>query len=91
MRIFVGNLPWSLREEDLRKIFSVKGEVKDVTIIFDNQGRSKGFGFVEMPNEEEAKDAIKNLNGYEVVDPKNPDNKRRLRVDEARPLKSKKE
>jgi len=88
MRIFVGNLPWSLRDEDLRKIFSEKGEVAEATVIFDKQGRSKGFGFVEMPNEDEARTAIKELNGSEITDPQNSANKRQIKVDEARPMRN---
>jgi len=87
MRIFVGNLPWSLKDEDLKNLFAEKGEVTDASIISDKEGRSKGFGFVEMPNEEEAKKAIKELNGFEITDPQNPDNKRQLKVDEAKPMK----
>ncbi|MFT3795000.1 RNA recognition motif domain-containing protein [Flavobacterium sp.] len=64
MNIFVGSLPFSLEEADLRASFEAYGTVDSVKIINDKfTGRSKGFGFVEMPNDEEAEQAIQELNG----------------------------
>ncbi|MBT8421063.1 MAG: RNA-binding protein [Gammaproteobacteria bacterium] len=63
MNIYVGNLPYSVTEDDLREAFSEFGETSSVTIISDKfSGQSKGFGFVEMPNNSEADAAIKALN-----------------------------
>ncbi|AWH84027.1 RNA-binding protein [Flavobacterium album] len=67
MNIFVGSLPFSIEEADLRESFEAYGSVDSVKIITDKfTGRSKGFGFVEMPNEEEAQKAIDELNGATV-------------------------
>ncbi|MXN92068.1 RNA-binding protein [Flavobacterium sp. Sd200] len=67
MNIFVGSLPFSLNEADLRESFEAYGPVDSVKIITDKiTGRSKGFGFVEMPNEEEGQKAIDELNGATV-------------------------
>lgn len=67
MNIFVGSLPFSLEESELQEFFEEYGEVTSAKIITDRfSGRSKGFGFVEMPNDEEAKKAIEELNGAEV-------------------------
>jgi RNA recognition motif-containing protein len=67
MNIFVGSLPFKIEESELQEIFEEYGEVSSVKIIMDRAtGRSKGFGFVEMPNEEEAKKAIEELNNAEV-------------------------
>nr|VFJ56987.1 MAG: RNA recognition motif. (a.k.a. RRM, RBD, or RNP domain) [Candidatus Kentron sp. DK]VFJ57951.1 MAG: RNA recognition motif. (a.k.a. RRM, RBD, or RNP domain) [Candidatus Kentron sp. DK] len=63
MNIYVGNLPYSVTEDDLREEFSKFGELESATIISDKfSGQSKGFGFVEMPNNSEADAAIKALN-----------------------------
>ena len=79
MNIYVGNLPYSTTEDELREAFSQHGEVASVNIISDRYtGQSKGFGFVEMPNNEEALAAIEGLNGKEL-------DGRTLRVDQARP------
>ncbi len=79
MNIYVGNIPYRLSEEDLKEIFQEYGTVESVKIITDRfSGRSKGFGFVEMPNEEEAKKAVEELNEAEVEG-------RSLRVNEAKP------
>jgi len=68
MNIFVGSLPFSLEEADLRESFEAYGAVDSVKIITDKfTGRSKGFGFVEMPNEEEGQKAIDELNGATVA------------------------
>ena len=62
--IYVGNLAWSVTNEDLRDLFSQFGTVKTAQVIDDREtGRSRGFGFVEMENDEEAQKAIEALNG----------------------------
>lgn len=67
MNIFVGSLPFSIDEADLRESFEAYGAVDSVKIISDKfTGRSKGFGFVEMPNDDEAQKAIDELNGATV-------------------------
>jgi len=67
MNIYVGNLHFNVSEDELRKAFEEYGEVASVKIITDKySGRSKGFGFVEMLNDSEAKNAIENLNGTEI-------------------------
>jgi RNA recognition motif-containing protein len=67
MNIFVGSLPYSLDESELREMFEEYGEVSSAKIITDKfSGRSKGFGFVEMPDDEAAKKAIDGLNESEV-------------------------
>lgn len=67
MNIFVGSLPFRLEEAELSKYFEKFGEVNSVKIITDKfTGRSKGFGFVEMPDDEQAKLAIDALNGSEI-------------------------
>lgn len=67
MNIFIGSLPFSLHEDELKEFFEEFGEVTSAKIITDKfTGRSKGFGFVEMPDEEAAKKAIEELNGAEV-------------------------
>lgn len=78
MRLYVGNLPWSVDDDGLRELFSAHGEVTDVKVIEDREtGRSRGFGFVEMPDEVGAA-AIAALNGTEI-------DGRALRVNEAEP------
>jgi RNA recognition motif-containing protein len=67
MNIFVGSLPWSIEEADLRESFEAYGTVESAKVITDKfTGRSKGFGFVEMPNDDEALKAIEELNGATV-------------------------
>ncbi|WP_333694282.1 RNA recognition motif domain-containing protein [Flavobacterium sp.] len=67
MNIFVGSLPWSIEEADLRESFEAYGAVDSVKVVTDKfTGRSKGFGFVEMPNDEEGQKAIDELNGATV-------------------------
>jgi RNA recognition motif-containing protein len=67
MNIFVGSLPFQLEEADLKELFEAYGEVSTVKLIIDREsGRSKGFGFVEMPDDEAAQSAITGLNGSEV-------------------------
>ncbi len=68
MNIFVAKMDYSLQEADLRDAFEEFGEVSSVKIIMDREtGRSKGFGFVEMPSDEEARAAIKQLDGRELI------------------------
>ena len=79
MNIYVGNLSYEVTEEDLKEVFEGFGGVETIKIIKDNYtGRSKGFGFVEMPDSAEAKSAIDGLNGKELKG-------RELNVNEARP------
>jgi len=67
MNLYVGSLPFKISEAELKELFKEYGEVTSVKIIIDKySGKSKGFGFVEMLNEAEAKKAIKELNGAEV-------------------------
>jgi len=67
MNIYVGNLPQGASEEELREIFSKYGEVASVTLIKDRfSGQSKGFGFVEMPDNSQADQVIKALNKSEM-------------------------
>ncbi|MFY8188689.1 MAG: RNA recognition motif domain-containing protein [Flavobacterium sp.] len=67
MNIFVGSLPWSIEEADLRESFEVYGTVDSAKVVTDKfTGKSKGFGFVEMPNDDEALKAIEELNGASV-------------------------
>jgi RNA recognition motif-containing protein len=67
MNIYVGNLSWNLKDQDLLNLFASHGEVASAKIVTDKfTGRSKGFGFVEMPNDDQAQAAIAALNGTEV-------------------------
>ncbi len=78
MKIYVGNLSYDTSEDDLRKAFEAHGQVDSVAIISDQySGRSKGFGFVEMSNETEAKAAMESLNDSDLQG-------RTLKVNEAR-------
>ena len=79
MKIYVGNLSYSSTEEDIRAGFQEFGTVDSADLIMDrNTGRSKGFAFVEMSNEAEAKAAIQGMNGKDL-------DGRSLNVNEARP------
>ena len=79
MNIYVGNLSYEVSEEDLQKAFEGFGRIESVTIIKDNySGRSKGFGFVEMPDNADAQAAIDGLNEKELKG-------RALKVNTARP------
>jgi len=81
MNIYVGNLPYSVTEADLTDAFSAFGQVDSVTLISDKfSGQSKGFGFVEMPNNSEADAAIKALN-------ESPFKGRNIKVNQAKPRK----
>ena len=67
MNIYVGSLHFQMSEAELKETFEKYGEVTSVKIIIDkDSGKSKGFGFIEMPNDAEAKKAIGELNGTEV-------------------------
>jgi RNA recognition motif-containing protein len=79
MNIYVGNLSYDATEDDLRQAFSALGQVDSVRVITDKfSGKSKGFGFVEMPNNNEATAAITAINGKMLRG-------REVRVNEARP------
>ena len=81
MNIYVGNLPYSVTEDELRNLFGEFGEVSSANIITDRYtGKSKGFGFVEMPNQQEAGGAIGNINDSSVQG-------RNVKVSQARPQK----
>ena len=68
MNIFVGSLPYRYQEDELSALFSNYGEVQNARIIKDRiTGRSKGYGFVEMPDDQAAQRAINELNGSEVM------------------------
>lgn len=68
-KIFVGNLSWKTTEEQLKAFFEVCGQVVSAKIVTDKTtGRSKGFGFVEMADEEAASNAIRELNGKPLLD-----------------------
>jgi RNA recognition motif-containing protein len=78
-KLFVGNLSFSLGENELKQLFEQKGGVESVTVMRDlGTGRSRGFAFVEMSTDEEAQKAITELNGFAVEG-------RNLTVNEARP------
>jgi len=79
LNIYVGNLPYSVNEDDLRNLFSEFGEVSNAHVISDRDtGRSKGFGFVEMENSEDGQKAIEALDGSDLQG-------RNVRVNEAKP------
>ena len=79
MNIFVGNLSFDTRDEGLREAFAAFGSVSSAQVVMDrDSGRSRGFGFVEMPNDAEAREAISALNGSELGG-------RPVTVNEARP------
>jgi len=83
--IFVGNLPFSVGEEQLQELFGQKGTVDSVTVMRDAYtGRSRGFGFVNMASDEEAQKAIEELNGYSL-------DERNLTVNEARPKRDRRQ
>ena len=78
-KIFVGNLAFTANEDEVRSLFELHGAVESVSIVTDRDtGRSRGFAFVEMPDDEEAEQAIAALNGTEMGG-------RRLNINEARP------
>jgi RNA recognition motif-containing protein len=82
MNMYVGNLAYTVTEEDLTEIFTEFGEIASINIIKDRySGQSKGFGFVEMPDNSEADKAIKALNGSQLKG-------RDIKVNQARPKSS---
>jgi len=79
MNIYAGNLSFDVKEENLQAAFEAFGKVSSVTIVRDKySGQPRGFGFVEMPDQNEARTAIANLNGKELLG-------RQMSVNEARP------
>ncbi len=81
MEIYVGNLLFDVTEDDLRELFGKFGEITEVRLIMDKfHGKSKGFAFIEMPSEDEARKAIEEINDTEFKE-------RTLRVKEANPKK----
>ncbi len=79
MRIYVGNLPYSVTDDDLQEMFSEFGELTSAEVVKDKfSGQSKGFGFVDMPDNADAEEAIRSLNDQPVQG-------RKLTVNEARP------
>ena len=78
-KLFVGSLAWATNDDSLKDFFSAAGNVVSANVIMDREsGRSKGFGFVEMSSDEEAKKAVDQLNGKEL-------DGRPIVVNEARP------
>lgn len=83
MKIYVGNLPYSVRDNELEEMFNTYGEVTSATVIIEREtNRSKGFGFVEMSNNTEATKAITEMNNKEF-------DGRGLKVSEAKPREDK--
>jgi len=79
LKIYVGNLSFETTDEDLSREFAVYGEVASSNVVSDRDtGRSRGFGFVDMPSDDEAKAAIAGLNGKDIMG-------RTLTVNESRP------
>ncbi|ASQ89622.1 RNA-binding protein [Prosthecochloris sp. GSB1] len=79
MNIYIGNLPYSVTDDDLRDAFAQFGQVDRANIIIDKfTGRSKGFGFIEMPDASEAETAIESMNDTDFKG-------RTIKVNEARP------
>ena len=81
-KLYVGNLPYSFRDEDLQQAFAAHGSVSSAKVMMERDtGRSKGFGFVEMGSDAEAQAAIKGMNGQAMGG-------RNLVVNEARPMEA---
>ncbi len=79
MNIYVGNLPYGASDSELEEVFGAHGNVDKASVIIDRaSGRSRGFGFVEMASDDEARAAIEALNGFEM-------DGRNLTVNEAKP------
>ncbi|MBC7833511.1 MAG: RNA-binding protein, partial [Phycisphaerales bacterium] len=79
MKLYVGNLPFSMTDNELREAFGAHGNVDSASVVMDREtGRSRGFGFVEMTNDQEARAAIEAMNGQSMGG-------RALVVNEARP------
>jgi len=80
VKIYVGNLPWSVKDKELMDLFAKFGEITEATVISDKfSGRSKGFGFVTFAAKENADAAIAEMNGKEIEG-------RGLKVSEAKPM-----
>ena len=80
MKVYVGNLPFSVDDSVLRELFSSYGDIEEVTVIKDKfSGRSKGFGFVTFKEDEDAKKAISEMDEKEVEG-------RKIKVNEAKPM-----
>jgi|GEM_PF-820705 RNA recognition motif-containing protein len=85
INIYVGNLPYSVKSEELREAFEAYGDVASAEVIFDRRTkRSRGYGFVEMNNDDDAREAISSLNGSDFQG-------RELRVDESQAKEQKPE
>ncbi len=81
-KLYVGNLPYTVRDEDLQQAFSAYGSVNSAKVMMERDtGRSKGFGFVEMGNDAEAQAAVEGMNGQSLGG-------RSLVVNEARPMEA---
>ncbi len=81
-KLYVGNLAWATNDESLKNAFSAAGQVESATVITDKMsGRSRGFGFVEMANDDEATKAIEMFNGKDL-------DGRKITVNEARPMEA---
>ncbi|MEE2643110.1 MAG: RNA-binding protein [Planctomycetota bacterium] len=79
MNLFVGNLSYEVTDDNLREAFEAYGAVASAKVLLDREtGRSRGFGFVEMPNDDEARNAMENLNLQKISG-------RAIQVNEARP------
>lgn len=80
MKVYVGNLPWSIDDGKLKELFASYGEIEEANVIVNKfNNRSKGFGFVTFKDDESAKKAIAEMNGKEVEG-------RQLKVNEAQPF-----
>ena len=80
VKLYVGNLPFSVTNEELKKLFASYGEIEESTIISDKfSGRSKGFGFVTFSDNADGKKAVSEMNGKDIQG-------RQIKVIEARPL-----
>ncbi|ABL65306.1 MAG: RNA-binding protein [Chlorobiaceae bacterium] len=85
MNIYIGNLAYTVSEDDLRDAFSQFGQVDSANIINDKfSGRSKGFGFIEMSNDSEAREAIESMNDQDLKG-------RTIKVNEAKPREERSE
>jgi len=80
MKVYVGNLPFSVDDEKLKELFDTFGEIEEVSVIKDKfSGRSKGFGFITFKEDGDAKKAISEMNDKEIEG-------RKLKVNEAKPI-----
>ncbi len=80
-KLYVGNLPYSVNDEGLKELFAPSGEVTEAKVIMDKfSGRSKGFGFVTMKDDESAQKAISEMDGKEIEG-------RQMKVNVARPMR----